>query len=91
MRCLAHHYTRYLGALSGGQAIASLVGRHYGAAPEQLGFYRFDAINNIVQYKRAYRDRLNAMSFAQTEVDTLVAEVDAAFTYNGAVFDGLAR
>ena len=91
VRCLAHHYTRYLGDLSGGQAIAALVARHYGAAPEQLGFYRFDAINNIVQYKRSYRDRLNAMSLAPGEVDTLVAEVDAAFTYNGAVFDGLAR
>ncbi|PXA70699.1 heme oxygenase (biliverdin-producing) [Cryobacterium arcticum] len=91
VRCLAHHYTRYLGDLSGGQAIASLVARHYGAAPEQLGFYRFDAINNIVQYKRAYRDRLNALALAPAEVNTLVAEVDAAFTYNGAVFDGLAR
>jgi heme oxygenase len=91
VRCLAHHYTRYLGDLSGGQAIASLVARHYGAAPEQLGFYRFDAINNIVQYKRAYRDRLNALSLAAADVNTLVAEVDAAFTYNGAVFDGLAR
>jgi len=91
VRCLAHHYTRYLGDLSGGQAIASLVARHYGAAPEQLGFYRFDAINNIVQYKRAYRDRLNALALEPAEVNTLVAEVDAAFTYNGAVFDGLAR
>lgn len=91
VRCLAHHYTRYLGDLSGGQAIAALVARHYGAAPEQLGFYRFDAINNIVQYKRAYRDRLNALALAQVEIDALVAEVDAAFTYNGAVFDGLAR
>jgi heme oxygenase len=91
VRCLAHHYTRYLGDLSGGQAIASLVARHYGAEPEQLGFYRFDAINNIVQYKRAYRDRLNALSLAPADVDTLVAEVDAAFTYNGAVFDGLAN
>jgi len=91
VRCLAHHYTRYLGDLSGGQAIAALVARHYGAVPEQLGFYRFDAINNIVQYKRAYRDRLNSLSLAQAEIDALVAEVDAAFTYNGAVFDGLAR
>jgi heme oxygenase len=90
VRCLAHHYTRYLGDLSGGQAIAALVARHYGAAPEQLGFYRFDAINNIVQYKRSYRDKLNALSLPPADVDTLVAEVDAAFTYNGAVFDGLA-
>lgn len=91
VRCLAHHYTRYLGDLSGGQAIAALVARHYGAAPEQLGFYRFDAINNVVQYKRAYRERLNGLALTPDEVDTLVAEVDAAFTFNGAVFDELAR
>ena len=91
VRCLAHHYTRYLGDLSGGQAIAALVARHYGAAPEQLGFFRFDAINNIVQYKRSYRERLNELSLAPADVDALVAEVDAAFTYNGAVFDALAR
>lgn len=91
VRCLAHHYTRYLGDLSGGQAIAALVARHYGAVPEQLGFYRFDAINNIVQYKRTYRDRLNTLHLEPAAVDTLVAEVDAAFTFNGAVFDGLAR
>jgi heme oxygenase len=44
-----------------------------------------------VQYKRAYRDKLNALSLPPADVDTLVAEVDAAFTFNGAVFDGLAR
>ncbi|MBR7503530.1 biliverdin-producing heme oxygenase, partial [Mycobacterium tuberculosis] len=27
---IAHHYTRYLGDLSGGQAIGTLMGRHYG-------------------------------------------------------------
>jgi len=91
VRCLARHYTRYLGDLSGGQAIASLVARHYGAAPEQLSFYRFDGIESIVAYKRGYRDRLNALQLSSTDVDTLVSEVDAAFTYNGAIFDGLAR
>jgi heme oxygenase len=91
VRCLAHHYTRYLGDLSGGQAIAALVARYYGASPEQLGFYRFDAIDSIVLYKRAYRDSLNRMTLPPGDVDALVAEVDAAFTFNGAVFDELAR
>ncbi len=90
LRCLAHHYTRYLGDLSGGQAISRLVARHYGATAEQLSFYRFDDIGDIVKYKRAYRDGLNALTLSKEEVDDLVAEVDAAFTFNGAIFDELA-
>ena len=44
-RHIAHHYTRYLGDLSGGQSIAKRVADHYGATPDQLSFYRFDAID----------------------------------------------
>ncbi|MET0974676.1 MAG: biliverdin-producing heme oxygenase [Leifsonia sp.] len=88
-RYLAHHYTRYLGDLSGGQAIARLVARHYGATPEQLGFFRFDDIADIVHYKRAYRENLNALQFAPAQVDAFVAEAISAFDYNTAVFDSL--
>lgn len=89
LRCLAHHYTRYLGDLSGGQAISRLVARHYGATEEQLSFYRFDDIVDIVKYKRAYREGMNALTVTPEQVDALVAEVDAAFTFNGAIFDEL--
>lgn len=44
VRWVAHHYTRYLGDLSGGQAIARIVARHYGATAEQLSFYDFAGI-----------------------------------------------
>ncbi|MFT2815840.1 heme oxygenase (biliverdin-producing) [Leifsonia sp. A12D58] len=88
--CLAHHYTRYLGDLSGGQAISRLVARHYGATPEQLSFYNFTEIDDIVHYKRAYRQGMNTLSLGQDEIDELVSEVDAAFTFNGAIFDELA-
>lgn len=88
-RYLAHHYTRYLGDLSGGQAIARLVARHYDAAPEQLSFFRFEAIDDNVHYKRAYRDNLNALAFTPEQVDAFVAEASAAFDYNSAIFDAL--
>ena len=88
--CLAHHYTRYLGDLSGGQAISRLVARHYDATPEQLSFYNFTEIDNIVQYKRTYRDGMNALALGQDDIDALVVEVDAAFSFNGAIFDELA-
>ncbi|GAB3121157.1 biliverdin-producing heme oxygenase [Glaciibacter psychrotolerans] len=90
VQALAHHYTRYLGDLSGGQAIASLVARHYGAAPEQLRFFRFEQIESVVRYKRAYRENLNRLDLTDEQVRLLVAEVDASFSFNGALFDALA-
>ena len=91
VRYLAHHYTRYLGDLSGGQAIAALVARHYGATPEQLGFYRFEvADDGVVRYKKGYREAMNALALSPDEVDVLVAEVRTSFRMNGAVFEALA-
>ena len=91
VRYLAHHYTRYLGDLSGGQAIAALVARHYGATPEQLGFYRFEvADDGVVRYKRGYREAMNALALSPDEVDVLIDEVRTSFRMNSAVFEALA-
>ena len=54
VRYLAHHYARYLGDLSGGQAVAVLMARHYGATPEQLCFYDFAELGSVVDAKREY-------------------------------------
>lgn len=89
VRYLAHHYTRYLGDLSGGQAIAALVARHYGATPEQLGFYSFDLEGGPVQYKRRYRTAMNELRLSAEEVDALIDEVRASFRFNGAIFEAL--
>lgn len=90
VRYLAHHYTRYLGDLSGGQAIAALVARHYGATPEQLGFYDFDlGDDGPVRYKRRYREAMNALALDPSQVDALIDEVRASFRYNGAIFEAL--
>ena len=88
-RYVAHHYTRYLGDLSGGQAIAALVARHYGATPEQLAFYRFETIDSPVHYKRTYRDGLDALGFTEEQEATLIAEAKAAFMFNAAIFEAL--
>lgn len=91
VRYLAHHYTRYLGDLSGGQAIAALVARYYGATHEQLGFYDFSELGSVVRAKRDYRERMNALELDATSVDVLIAEVAVAFRLNGRVFDELNR
>ena len=90
VRHLAHHYTRYLGDLSGGQAIARLVARHYGATPEQLAFYRFElAADGVERYKRRYREAMNALDLSPAEVDVLIAEVRTSFRMNSAIFEAL--
>lgn len=89
IRYLAHHYARYLGDLSGGQAIAMLVGRHYDATSEQLRFYDFSELGSVVHAKREYKERMNRLELADDAVAALTAEVLLAFRFNGAIFDEL--
>lgn len=88
-RYLAHHYTRYLGDLSGGQAIAKLVERHYGATAEQLAFYDFEGIDSPVRFKRTYREGLDNLDFDAQQDEAFIEEAKAAFGYNGAIFEAL--
>lgn len=86
---LAHHYTRYLGDLSGGQVIGTMMARHYGASPDQLSFYEFEGIEKPVVYKRAYRAALDALPLSEEERGAAAAEAQRAFDYNAAIFDAL--
>ena len=88
-RYVAHHYTRYLGDLSGGQSIAKRVARLYNATDDQLSFYRFEDIKRPGAYKIAYRDALNDLDLTADEEAALIAEAKAAFGYNAAMFDSL--
>jgi heme oxygenase len=89
LRLVAHHYTRYLGDLSGGQAIAALVARHYQVLPEQLNFYNFTKIDDLVRYKEQYRSALDGIKVQGPELETLVEEVKLAFEFNQKVFEDL--
>lgn len=89
VRYLAHHYTRYLGDLSGGQIIANRMRNLYGVAPEALTFYRFDRIDKVKRYKDAYRDRLDALDLDRAGVGALTAEAISAFEYNQRLFGAL--
>lgn len=88
-RYVAHHYTRYLGDLSGGLAIAALVARHYGATPGQLGFYRFEGIDSPVAFKRDYRAGLDELPFDAADDEAFVDEARRAFELNAAIFEAL--
>jgi len=86
---VAHHYTRYLGDLSGGLAIGAMISRHYGASPEQLNFFQFDGIEKPVIYKREYRAALDGLEIDESEIERLLAEAKRAFELNAALFEEL--
>jgi len=85
---IAHHYTRYLGDLSGGRAIGAAVRRVYGFGDGPgARFYRFDTSGARV--KDAYRARLDALAWDRTERERFVAEVITAYRLNTAVLADL--
>ncbi len=89
---VAHHYTRYLGDLSGGQHIGRLVARHYGLSPEWGGrFSRFESIADPASFKDGYRAALDAAPWGDEERGQVVEEIRTAYRLNTAVFDDLAR
>lgn len=92
LRLVAHHYTRYLGDLSGGQAIGRVLSREFGLADGRgTAFYHFTGIPKVKPYKDGYRERLDALPLGPSERAEVVAEVQAAFRCNQAVFTELAR
>lgn len=90
-RFVAHHYTRYLGDLSGGQIIASKLRNLYGVSEDALTFYRFDGIDKLKRYKDGYRDRLDALELGDEATDALTAEAIRAFEFNQELFAALER
>lgn len=89
---VAHLYTRYLGDLSGGQAIGRVVARTYDP-PEGMGvaFYEFAGIRKPKPYKDAYRARLDALDVGAVDKQRIVSEVKHAFRLNEAIFAELSR
>ncbi|HNP58477.1 MAG TPA: biliverdin-producing heme oxygenase [Gordonia sp. (in: high G+C Gram-positive bacteria)] len=89
VRYLAHHYTRYLGDLSGGQIIASRMRLHYGVPDEALAFYRFTGIDKLKRYKDGYRERLDALDLDRDALARLTTEAIGAFEFNQRLFTEL--
>ncbi|MFD5566696.1 biliverdin-producing heme oxygenase [Streptomyces cadmiisoli] len=88
---VAHHYTRYLGDLSGGQIIRDRAERTWGFAKKGDGvrFYVFEEIANPAAFKRGYRDLLDAIDADDLEKQRVVAECKKAFALNTDVFRAL--
>lgn len=88
---VAHHYTRYLGDLSGGQFIRDSVVRSYGLTYGGATFYDFDRIANIPQFKRDYRSRLDALDLDEAGRHQLISETRLAYQLNTELLTDLGR
>ena len=87
---VGHHYTRYIGDLSGGQILKNIaqkamsLGEHDG-----LRFYEFDAIPDEKAFKANYRTVLDNLPIDQATADRIVAEANEAFHCNMKMFQEL--
>ena len=88
---IAHHYTRYLGDLSGGQAIGTLMARHYGIGAEALTMWDFSELGKTKPYKDDYRSRLDEIAATGGDEQAVLDETIAAFEVNGALLSELTR
>ncbi|MHB9754095.1 biliverdin-producing heme oxygenase [Streptomyces sp. BYX5S] len=88
---VAHHYTRYLGDLSGGQIIRDRAEKTWGFARKGDGvrFYVFEGVGNPAAFKRRYRELLDGIAVDELEKQRVVAECKAAFALNTGVFRAL--
>ena len=86
---IAHHYTRYLGDLSGGQHIRRLMQRHFGFETNGVGFYFFDEIASPKDFKDTYREQLDAVNWSPEERERVIDEVLIAYRFNTELFEDL--
>lgn len=86
---IAHHYTRYLGDLSGGLHIGRVIGRQFGFETNGIGFYLFDQIADPAAFKDAYRAQLDSAPWSADEQQRVVDEVLRAYDFNTRIFEQL--
>ncbi|GAA5145720.1 biliverdin-producing heme oxygenase [Microbacterium pseudoresistens] len=86
---VAHHYTRYLGDLSGGLFIGRVMQRRFGFETNGIGFYVFDDIADPGAFKDVYREQLDAAPWDQAERERVIDEVLRAYEFNTQLFQEL--
>ena len=87
---VAHHYTRYMGDVSGGQFIRRTAARTYAfPGTDGTAFYDFSALGSLPAFKNRYRERLDAVPAAHH--DRILTETAAAYRLNTDVLADLGR
>ncbi|AWS48809.1 heme oxygenase (biliverdin-producing) [Streptosporangium sp. 'caverna'] len=89
---VAHHYTRYMGDLSGGQFIRMELQKIYGYGPGGgVDFYLFDEVGSLPRFKNEYRARLDALPLSDADKQHLIRETKLAYQLNTEVLGELGR
>jgi heme oxygenase len=88
---VAHHYTRFLGDLSGGIFIGRAIEGTFQFAPRAgASFYRYDDGVDPAALREEYRTRLDTAPWDDAEQQRIIDEVVGAYRHNRAVFEALA-
>jgi heme oxygenase len=85
---VAHHYTRYLGDLSGGQYLGLSIAAAYGLDGEGHRFFVFEGVDPPA-FRARYRALLDEAPWSRAEQDMFLAEVTRAYRSNIDVLDEL--
>ncbi len=87
---IGHHYTRYIGDLSGGQVLKNIARKAMNLDEHQgLRFYEFDEINDEKDFKGKYSATLNSLPIDQATADRIIEEANYAFVCNMRMFKEL--
>ncbi len=87
---IGHHYSRYIGDLSGGQLLKSITKKAMNLEGEEgLGFYIFDEIRDEKEFKINYRNTLDSLPIDQNIADSIIEEANRSFKYNMDIFNEL--
>jgi heme oxygenase len=81
---VAHHYTRYLGDLSGGQYLGPAIAKAYGLNGRGHRFFVFEGVSPPA-FRTRYRELLDQLAFSPEEEQLFLAEVAEAYRLNIAV------
>jgi heme oxygenase (biliverdin-producing, ferredoxin) len=85
---VAHHYTRYLGDLSGGQFLGPAIAEAYGLNGEGHRFFTFDGVDPPA-FRTRYRRLLDDAEWPPGEEAAFLAEVTEAYRLNIAMLADL--
>ena len=86
---IGHHYTRYLGDLSGGQILKGIAQKALNLKDEGLSFYEFGKIDDAKIYKTKYRSILDELPLTESQQNAIITEANYAFRVNMYMFDTL--
>ena len=85
---IAHHYTRYIGDLSGGKILKEIAARVLKPpVGKGLDFYEFPSIPNAKEFKNNYRSVLDNLDCDEQQINALITEANYAFRLNMYMFE----